>query len=65
MATISEAKLIEKIVRAKVKIEAIPHRTHATTCPVEDPTSIAPCTCGASNYNNSLDSALRELKLEG
>ena len=56
-------ELIEKIVRAKIKIEAIPEKSHGVRCPYEDPESYAPCTCGASDYNAIILGALKELKL--
>jgi coenzyme F420-reducing hydrogenase gamma subunit len=57
-------KLVEKIVRAKVKLEAA-RRRHSDRCPVDmDPEYMGPCTCGASSSNSAIDSALKELELE-
>jgi hypothetical protein len=57
-------KLIEKIVRAKVKLEGSKRR-HSERCMVDmDPDYMGPCTCGASETNSAIDSALEELELE-
>ncbi len=65
MAELTTTKLIEKIVRAKVKIEAL-KRDHLSSCITEmDDTSHAPCDCGVSQLNAKIDSVLEELKLEG
>ena len=64
MATKSELKLLEKIVRAKVKLESA-RRRHSDGCPVEyDPDYYGPCTCGASKTNAAIDAALHELELD-
>ena len=56
-------QLLEKIIRARMHLENVPRPQHSNFCPVEDPESYAPCTCGASGKNKHVDSALRELKL--
>ena len=61
---ISTAKLIEKMVRAKVKLEGS-RMSHKDSCPVEsDPEGYAPCNCGASKTNSAIDAAIRELNIE-
>lgn len=57
-------KLIEKIVRAKVKLEGA-KRGHSERCMVDmDPDYMGPCTCGASTSNSAIDAALDELNLD-
>lgn len=64
MSKLSTVKLIEKIVRAKVKLEST-KVNHKDSCPVEcDPEGYAPCNCGASLINSKIDSAKRELIIE-
>jgi hypothetical protein len=62
MATKGEIRLIEKIVRAKVKIESM-KRGHSHGCPAEDDTGYgAPsCSCGADEINAKANSALKDL----
>lgn len=56
-------QLLEKIIRAKVKLESC-RKQHNDSCPVEyDPEGYAPCKCGASAVNSAIFSALNELKL--
>jgi len=56
-------QLIEKMVRAKIKLEGS-RRGHSDSCPVEaDPEGFAPCNCGASNHNGKISDALDELDL--
>lgn len=56
-------QLIEKMVRAKMKLEGS-HRSHSDHCPVEcDPEGYAPCSCGASSHNSRISDAISELKL--
>jgi len=63
MATTTELKLIEKIVRAKVRLEGS-KTSHSDNCNCEEPENFAPCNCGASAHNTKIDAALRELSLE-
>jgi len=57
-------ELLEKIVRAKVRLEQM-KRPHSERCIVElDPDSTAPCDCGASQHNASVTAALKELSLD-
>lgn len=64
MSKLSTVKLIEKIVRAKVKLEGV-KISHKDSCPVEcDPEGYAPCNCGASTTNSAIDSAIKELKID-
>ncbi len=59
----SETKYVEKIVRAKVKLESF-KKEHSSGCiPENDPESFAPCSCGASEHNSKIDSILKELSL--
>ena len=56
-------QLIEKIVRAKMKLEG-GSKDHSDRCAVElDPEGYAPCSCGASSHNSSVQAAIDELKL--
>lgn len=60
--TAEEARLHEKIVRAKVKLEGS-KKEHASNCRVVlDPESTAPCSCGATDFNKVVDAALNELE---
>ena len=60
----SDVKLIEKIVRAKVRLESAKRR-HSERCMVDmDPDYMGPCTCGAESSNAAIDAALKELELE-
>ena len=64
MSNLSTTKLIEKIVRAKVKLEGS-RVSHKDSCSVEsDPESYAPCNCGASKTNSAIDAVIKELNLE-
>jgi hypothetical protein len=56
-------KLMEKIIRAKVKLESM-KKDHSNRCIVElDPEGYAPCSCGATSSNSNISSILDELKL--
>lgn len=56
-------QLIEKVVRAQVKLESS-RVSHSDSCPVEsDPEGYAPCNCNASAVNCRIDAAIQELKL--
>ncbi len=60
----NDAKYIEKIVRAKVKLEGA-LRGHSASCPVDiDPEYMGPCKCGAEASNSAIQAALRELELK-
>ena len=56
-------QLLEKIVRAKIMLEAIPRARHTNFCPIEDDTSYAPCNCGASDRHRPIEDAIRALAL--
>jgi hypothetical protein len=59
-----EIQLIEKIVRAKVKLEGA-RQHHTLQCAGDlDPDGVVPCNCGADETNKAIEGALRELKLE-
>jgi len=61
---ITTAKLIEKMVRAKVRLENS-RVSHKNGCPVEsDPEGHAPCNCGASATNLNINFAIKDLSLE-
>ncbi len=65
MAEPTRIELIEKIVRAQVSLENSKAR-HGDNCVVNlDPDSMAPCNCGASKINSTIEATLRQLKLEG
>lgn len=55
-------KLVEKLVRAKVKLENA-RKKHADHCMFEDPDYMGPCTCGASTINEALNEVLEELEI--
>lgn len=55
-------QLLEKIVRAKVRLEAS-RRPHHDRCMSEMDPYGADCDCGATEHNASLASALEELEL--
>ncbi len=56
-------QLIEKMVRAKIKLEGA-RRRHSDHCVTEyDPETMAPCNCGAADLNAALNDAARELNL--
>jgi len=56
-------RLVEKMARAKMRLEGH-RRQHTDHCPMEDPSSLAPCNCGASNTNDAIDKAIKELSLD-
>lgn len=61
--TYTYEQLVEKIVRAKIKLEG-QQRGHSDSCPVEaDPEGFAPCNCGASSHNRKINNAIEELDL--
>jgi len=60
----SDTKLLEKIIRAKVKLEE-GKASHTEGCPVEDPTGYGgQCKCGADKANAAITAALHELELD-
>ncbi len=59
---LSQIELIEKIVRAKVMLEALP-KEHKDNCVVNIDFGIAPCNCGASNYNKKVQAIIDQLSL--
>jgi len=56
-------QLLEKTLRARVRLETAQRAPHSLGRPVEDPESYASCTCGASDKNAPIEAALQELKL--
>ena len=61
---VSIVQLIEKMVRAKVKLENS-RVNHKDSCPVEsNPDGYSRCNCGASTANLAIDAAIRELRIE-
>lgn len=61
---VTRTKLIEKIVRARVRLEDM-KLSHKGSCVVEaDPEGFAPCNCGASRVNHQIQGVLDELTLE-
>lgn len=58
------AKLIERMVRAKIKLEGL-HMPHRSMCEAGDDTG-APCgcRCGADEYNSRVTSAISDLRIE-
>lgn len=59
-------QLIEKLVRAKVRVEAMkgPDQEHTGRCVTSDPTGYGPpCDCGADEANSRFDDLLDELSL--
>lgn len=63
MATKEEIKLIEKLARAKMKLEGL-IKNHSGKCLTEDPEYYGPCTCGMDEYNKRIEAALKELSLD-
>lgn len=59
----SYEQLVEKVVRAKIQVQKIKRQEHKISCPVYDPESYAPCNCGASAHNKTIDDVIDELKL--
>lgn len=60
----TKMELIEKIIRARVLIEARKpaRRRHSDHCPVDyDSDYYGPCTCGASSANATTDSLFRDV----
>ena len=58
---LSYEELIEKLVRAKVRLEGS-LKQHPVSCPAEQ--GDGPCTCGADQCNSSIRAALRELNFK-
>ncbi len=57
-------KLMEKIIRAKIKLEGM-RKAHGDRCMIEmDPEYFGPCTCGATASNSAINAALKELDLD-
>jgi hypothetical protein len=56
-------RLAQKMGRAEMALE-MARGSHADSCPVEDPDSMAPCNCGVGTKNAAITRALRELKIE-
>jgi hypothetical protein len=55
-------QLIVKMTEARIILEGT-QREHSRSCNVEnDPESYAPCNCGASAHNNSIQKAIDKLK---
>lgn len=64
MADKETYKLIEKMARAKMRLEDSTQQ-HKNGCPVEcDPEGFAPCNCGASAANAALKRAIKELSFD-
>lgn len=56
-------QLFEKVIRAKIKLEA-QRRAHDDRCMLEiDPDYYGECTCGAKAHNAVFDAILEELEL--
>lgn len=60
--TYTYEQLLEKLVRAKVRLEDT-RMAHADRCVTELDPYGGPCTCGADRFNVAMGAALRELKL--
>jgi len=63
MSASEERKLLEKIIRAKVRLEDMKVE-HKEACPAEDPLMAGQCTCGADTHNGKINAVLRELSLD-
>ncbi len=59
-----ELELIQKIIRASVKIEALKRRVHSDMCPVNDPHIATQCTCGTDKHDRVISEILDELKIK-
>lgn len=63
--TLTELKLIERIMRAKIKLENVPRIDHKSGCLAEDGSGYpVACKCGADKTNQSIREALLALSLE-
>lgn len=57
-------QLVQKIVRAQVKLESMLLK-HKDSCAIEtDPIGFASCSCGANNHNSKVRTVLAELSLD-
>lgn len=64
MAKKEEIKIIEKLTRAKVKLEAM-LKKHSDNCMIEmDPGYHGPCTCGAGEHNKRIEAVIAELSFD-
>jgi len=63
MSVSEERKLLEKMVRAKVRLEAM-KTEHKEACPAVDPHMAGECTCGADAHNGKISAVLKELSLD-
>jgi hypothetical protein len=63
MSTSEERKLLEKLVRAKVRLEGM-QTEHKEACPAVDPEMAGRCTCGTDTTNGQISAVLRELSLD-
>lgn len=54
--------LFEKIIKARVKLEAM-KRTCTDGCPTNDPHMAGACRCGAIAHNAAVNAVLAELKI--
>lgn len=63
MATNNEKLLMEKIIRAKVRLESMV-TGHSDNCMIElDQDYTGPCTCGAGVRDSQIKAAIKELTL--
>jgi len=63
MSASEERKLLEKIIRAKVRLEEM-EVEHNEACPAMDPVMAGECTCGADAHNGKIFAVLHELSLD-
>ena len=65
MAELTKGKLIEKMVRATVKLEGI-KLLHKDTCPLSfrDVESDDECNCGAREIKNTIQETIKDLSID-
>lgn len=59
-----ELKLIEKMTRAKIALENFIKKEHSEMCPVNDPESLRPCSCGLSEHNQKVNEIINLLEIQ-
>lgn len=65
MAGSESIRLIQKMTRANLLLDQqglLAIKPHSTSCAIEnDPESMAPCSCGATQYNARIEQIRQEL----
>jgi hypothetical protein len=55
-------QMFERIIRAKVKLEAQLKQHSDTCCVISDPEGRQPCNCGAEEHNRKIREILKEIQ---